>query len=228
MLTGAAVGGMALVEPASCIFSAAHIPVTLFALYRMYWHQDHRRHLAFWGVYTAVGWAGLAAWVFSALHHGTHWEWATRVDYFGALLYLTALATCAVVRGLELHDRTVRLRVVQAALAAWVLRCVSMQVWGFDYSINMALCVAMYAVHAGGWVWLALRRSNRHPQSKQILSLSVMLAACGCLELWDFPPLWGIMDAHAIWHSLTPLVTLLWHLLVVEKDLEFLTATKDK
>jgi hypothetical protein len=30
------------------------------------------------------------------------------------------------------------------------------------------------------------------------------------LEIYDFPPLWGILDAHAIWHATTVPITYLW------------------
>jgi hypothetical protein len=30
------------------------------------------------------------------------------------------------------------------------------------------------------------------------------------LEIFDFPPVWGIFDAHSIWHAATLPITYLW------------------
>ncbi len=44
---------------------------------------------------------------------------------------------------------------------------------------------------------------------------NVCLALAGLLEVFDFPPLWGILDAHALWHGLTiPIPFLLYRFLL--------------
>ena len=34
--------------------------------------------------------------------------------------------------------------------------------------------------------------------------------AAAVFELWDFPALLGVLDAHAVWHALTPPAVLMW------------------
>lgn len=43
--------------------------------------------------------------------------------------------------------------------------------------------------------------------------LGLLAAAHGAslLEVLDFPPLVGLVDAHALWHAATPLVALGWY-----------------
>ena len=43
-----------------------------------------------------------------------------------------------------------------------------------------------------------------------------MPLAAAIFELRDFPPVFGLLDAHACWHISTALLTPLWWLFVVE------------
>jgi hypothetical protein len=39
----------------------------------------------------------------------------------------------------------------------------------------------------------------------------ISIQAALLLELFDFPPIWGIFDAHSLWHATTaPLAKTLW------------------
>ena len=36
-------------------------------------------------------------------------------------------------------------------------------------------------------------------------------SACALAELMDFPPVYGLLDAHALWHCGTPATVWLWY-----------------
>ena len=51
---------------------------------------------------------------------------------------------------------------------------------------------------------------SRHPQRSSLLELVLAAHAASLLEVLDFPPLWGVLDAHSLWHACTPALTLGW------------------
>jgi hypothetical protein len=55
--------------------------------------------------------------------------------------------------------------------------------------------------------------------------VSVVLVSCAmCLEVFDFPPYKGILDAHSLWHAATiPLAPLFYQFLL--RDIELETST---
>ena len=47
--------------------------------------------------------------------------------------------------------------------------------------------------------------------------VNVLLLSFGLLEIFDFPPIFYIFDAHSIWHGLTPIITyILYNFLIKE------------
>ena len=71
------------------------------------------------------------------------------------------------------------------------------------------MCVAAGAVHS--LILLAWSFSTVHPRRVRLLGLLTAAHAASLLEVLDFPPLAGNVDAHALWHAATPLVTLGWY-----------------
>lgn len=60
-----------------------------------------------------------------------------------------------------------------------------------------------------GWViWYAMQRS-KHPYAWKILLFQFLVAISLLLEVNDFPPLFWVFDAHALWHLSTVLPTVL-------------------
>lgn len=60
-----------------------------------------------------------------------------------------------------------------------------------------------------GWViWYAMQR-NKHPYAWKILLFEILVAISLLLEVNDFPPLFWVLDAHALWHLSTVLPTVL-------------------
>lgn len=86
----------------------------------------------------------------------------------------------------------------------------------------MKVCAAMVIAQLVLWgVWAVV---SRHPARWKLLTVVVGGSLGMLLEILDFPPLWGFVDAHALWHATTiPLTYLLWSF--VRDDSEFRTST---
>jgi post-GPI attachment to proteins factor 3 len=46
---------------------------------------------------------------------------------------------------------------------------------------------------------------------RRLLTFIVAVNTCVLLELLDFPPLAGLVDAHSLWHAATIPLTTLWY-----------------
>ena len=79
----------------------------------------------------------------------------------------------------------------------------------FDYGLHMQVCVALGVLQS--LLWVSWTQATRHPQRWPLLTLVVGIHLTSLLELLDFAPVGGCLDAHALWHACTPPATLLWY-----------------
>ena len=98
---------------------------------------------------------------------------------------------------------------VACALVALAAHARYMLFVKFDYGWNMSVCLAvgvgqMAAVVA--WAYVA-----RHPARRYLAVGIGLMCACTLLEVFDFAPLAGVADAHALFHVASPPVILMWY-----------------
>ena len=72
----------------------------------------------------------------------------------------------------------------------------------------MIVCTVMGVTQLLLWSSWAL--ISRHPARLTLLLTCIGTALAMLLELYDFPPIWGIFDAHSLWHAASIPLTLLW------------------
>lgn len=58
-------------------------------------------------------------------------------------------------------------------------------------------------MNAAWWLAWCLRNRRRLPHVRKCMVVVLLLQALSLLELLDFPPLFWVLDAHAIWHIST-------------------------
>lgn len=64
------------------------------------------------------------------------------------------------------------------------------------------------------WLAWCLRNHRRLPHTRKCVAVVLLLQGLSLLELLDFPPLFWVLDAHAIWHISTIPVHVLFFRLV--------------
>ncbi|KAK4808740.1 hypothetical protein QYF61_023208 [Mycteria americana] len=70
----------------------------------------------------------------------------------------------------------------------------------FDYGYNMAANAAIGLLNLAWWLRWCLRNRPRLPHVWKCAAVVLLLQALALLELLDFPPLFWVLDAHALWH----------------------------
>lgn len=99
----------------------------------------------------------------------------------------------------------------------------------FDYTYNMIFNLAVGMVHNLLWILYSLPSSlsfirrypgcprNYRPRHAYKPALFALLTTTATgLELFDFPPWAGIIDAHSLWHLATAPIAMFWYDFLVE------------
>jgi hypothetical protein len=101
---------------------------------------------------------------------------------------------------------------------------------GFEWlnyfaDLNMKVCVAMGVAQLLIWaVWAGV---TNHPSRLKLWVAVVGGGLAILLEIYDFPPYQGFVDAHALWHATTIPLTYLWWSFAKD-DAEFRTSSLHK
>jgi hypothetical protein len=62
----------------------------------------------------------------------------------------------------------------------------------------------------------------------KIVFTMVGLVMAGLLEVFDFPPIMGLWDAHSIWHGITPLLSYSFYSFLIDDALAHVHRTKNR
>jgi hypothetical protein len=168
--------------------------------------------------YVLLAYFGMASWVFSMIFHTRDFSLTEQLDYFAAGasvlygLYYTSIRLFRMDRG---GKKT------KSILRAWTVVCISLFIahvtylkwYAWDYTYNMAANVAVGIIHNlmwSGFSFQKYRESGRAWATWPGLAVAWLILAMS-LELLDFPPLWGCLDAHSLWHLGTVAPTMIWY-----------------
>jgi hypothetical protein len=169
--------------------------------------------------YELFGYFSMASWVFSTVFHMRDFAATEQLDYFGAgasVLYSMYYASVRVFRLDRAGDPRRR-----SLLRLWTVFCCTLfaahvaylKLWRWDYGYNMTANLVVGMVHNLLWTYLSWKRWRETHQSwtvwPSMLVAWIMLVMS--LELLDFPPLWGALDAHCLWHLGTIAPAILWY-----------------
>lgn len=189
--------------------------------------------------YLAFGCFGLASWSFSMLFHTRDLALTEKLDYFAAGASVQYGLYLAVVRIFRLDTHNNQLdqdhhpdhkhrgqpaprSIAATPLRLWTALCVALYLmhvcyltcWTWDYTYNMAANVAVGVVQNLLWSAFSVRRYCR-AQRKSWTAWPGLIVAwlvlAMSLELLDFAPWRGLVDAHSLWHLATVVPTVWWY-----------------
>ncbi|KAI2614518.1 Per1-domain-containing protein [Hypoxylon fragiforme] len=187
--------------------------------------------------YELFAYLSIATWVCSAVFHTRDFKTTEQLDYFAAGAGVLYGMYYAPIRVFRLDRPTPRRR---SFVRLWSVLCASMYVahvaylklWRWNYTYNMAANVVVGLVQNSLWSYFSLRKWSRSRRTWTIWPGIVVawLMSAMSLELLDFPPLWGAIDAHSLWHLGTIGPIILWYNFLVkdaQDDLATIAKTKD-
>ncbi|XP_006832621.1 PREDICTED: post-GPI attachment to proteins factor 3 isoform X2 [Chrysochloris asiatica] len=98
----------------------------------------------------------------------------------------------------------------------------------FDYGYNLVANVAIGLVNMLWWLAWCLWNCRQLPHVHKCMVVVLLLQALALLELLDFPPLFWVLDAHAIWHISTIPVHVLFFSFLEDDSLYLLKESEAK
>jgi len=157
---------------------------------------------------------GINTWWWSTVFHARDTWWTERLDYHGATLLLVAYAWIAVLR---LYISVFKVNYYHASMAALIVFGVSfchhvylMNTSVFDYGYNMKYNAFIFVVQLSTWFMYAYHRRHCKHVLK-VIKFQMMLSLAATFEIFDFPPFFLLIDAHAVWHLLTIFLGFYWY-----------------
>ena len=166
-------------------------------------------------LYMFFGVLGMIVWTWSSLFHARDFNWTEKGDYFAAVGGLIYVLFLSAVRAFKITRTSHQVYLLLSGFTFFVFHVLYLSLWPFDYTYNMAAGVTIGVLSNVFWLyWYFTHRRKRAYAWKQgLFILGITLAMS--MEVLDFPPIWGMLDAHALWHGLTvPLVPLHYSFLV--------------
>jgi hypothetical protein len=168
--------------------------------------------------YVAFGYFGYASWIFSMIFHTRDFDVTEKLDYFAAGASIFYGLYYTPVRVFRLDEPTA---VKQSLLRVWTVICGGLftahvsylTFWRWDYTYNMIANVVAGVVQNLLWSAFSLwsyRRLQKTWAAWPGLIVAWIIMAMS-LELLDFPPIWGMVDAHSLWHLGTVGPTIWWY-----------------
>jgi hypothetical protein len=204
-----------LQEPASVAFSVLNLLVHFQGfssfLVLIYYKLPSRikgPYYEYVGLWTIFGLLSMNSWIWSTVFHSRDMTFTEMLDYSSAIALIGYSLLLAIIRTGNLRAEAPRVMVAAPIIAFISTHILYLNLYKFDYNLNMIICVVIGACQL--LIWATWGFITKHPARYKLWTVIFGAAFAMLLEVFDFPPLWGIFDAHAIWHAATLPITYLW------------------
>eukprot|EP00249_Psilotum_nudum_P011715 c23341_g3_i1 orf=256-1335(+) len=222
---------LSLQEPASVAFSVAnfamHLQGWISFLVLVYYklpqrHQGKKSpYYEYTDIWIIYGLLSMNSWFWSAWFHSRDMDITEKLDYSSAVALIGYTLILAVIRTFNLRIEASRVMAAAPIIAFVTTHILYLNLYEFDYGLNMKVCVAMATIQLILWTcWGAI---SLHPARFKLWFIVIAGALAMLLEIYDFPPILGIYDAHSLWHALTIPLTYMWWSFIKE-DATFRTS----
>lgn len=172
-----------------------------------------------WHVYAILS---MNSWFWSAIFHGRYVELTENLYYSSRVALLGFSLVVSIIRSLNVTAEAARVMVAAPLIAFVTTHILFLNLVELDYGLNMTVVVVIAMAQLLFWTILAVR--SHHPSHWKLWMVVVGGSLALLLEIIDFPPYKGLIDAHALWQAISvPLTYMLWSF--VCDDAEFTTST---
>jgi post-GPI attachment to proteins factor 3 len=154
----------------------------------------------------------MGAWISSSVFHARETWWSERLDYYSGNLAMAWMVYTSIARAatplVPMH-RACLITLSGAVLSSVVGGNMVLNYPVINYGRNMAMMIGLLCAHTLAWLSSCMASPASH---NRLFYISAALTyGAGLLEIWDFPPIFGSLDAHALWHGATPPLTYLFY-----------------
>ncbi|KAK9761088.1 hypothetical protein K7432_014267 [Basidiobolus ranarum] len=158
---------------------------------------------------------GMNAWLWSSVFHSRDTSLTEKLDYFSAALTILYGLFLSVLRVTHTVTRKRQLFIGILHIIPFLLHISYLSFYHFDYDYNMKANVGIGILHNISWSILAIN-SPGHPYRWRPVVSALLLTMAMSLELFDFPPIFKVFDAHSLWHAATVPIICYWYTFLIE------------
>lgn len=213
---------LGLEEPASVIFSLLNaVPHICYfrVTIREYFSSEAaniRCYITPWLLCYSV--VACFCWISSAIYHSKKTFYTTQLDLISALAFISFGLFIALRRIAGRNVTSLQVSSVAVAmLSTWAYRAYYMAQGLVRFDSHMNTSIGIVVLTTGLWLMWILNAqcisTDRRGLSVKYLCLlcQVWLICASALEIFDFPPYFGVFDAHSLWHAVTIPLGFLWY-----------------
>lgn len=208
-----------LEEPASVVFSIFNAIPHMFYFVRSISAPSHTSapcYITPW--LRAYSITACICWLSSAIYHSKKTFNTTQLDLVTALGFIAFGLFMALRRIAGHKTRGVHVKLCFTTMfLCWAYRAYHMTQGMVRFDSHMMVCIAIVILTTVLWLsWiLHARFLSPNPEGLSVkylcLLCQVWLICASALEVFDFPPYFGVFDAHSLWHAATVPLGFLWY-----------------
>uniref|UniRef100_A0A2P2JM16 Post-GPI attachment to proteins factor 3 n=1 Tax=Rhizophora mucronata TaxID=61149 RepID=A0A2P2JM16_RHIMU len=192
-------------EPVSVVFSALNLAMhfhgwlSFFILlyYKLPLKKEKKAYYEYATLWHIYGLLSMNSWFWSSVFHARDVDLTEKLDYSSAVALLGYSLILAILRCFNVRDEAGRVMVSAPLVAFVTTHILFINVFRLDYVAQLLL-------------WATWAGVTRHPSRWKLWAVVLGGGLAMLLEIYDFPPYRGFVDAHALWHATTIPLTYLW------------------
>lgn len=157
-------------------------------------------------------------WLSSATYHSKKTFHTTQLDLITALGFIAFGLFMALRRIVGNSVRGVYIwALFSLMVAGWACRAYFMMLGLVSFGSHMSVSISIVVVTTILWLLWILHAQFLSPHREGLgvkylcLLCQVWLICASALEVFDFPPYFGVFDAHSLWHAATVPLGFLWY-----------------
>eukprot|EP00039_Didymoeca_costata_P012677 m.183616 g.183616 ORF g.183616 m.183616 type:complete len:331 (+) comp15547_c0_seq2:4167-5159(+) len=204
---------LGLQEPASVLFSFLNLWVVLDIFSKI--KQRDSRENEYRNLWLVNYILNIVAWVASITFHTRDITITERLDYFAATLSImfTFYASIIQILGIKFLVLIGTPMCIAYCMHVTYLMTADYFDYGWNMKFNAIPVVSMIPLWSLRWAFYR----RKEPHVWKACAFVIMLPFAAACEVFDFPPLWNFLDAHALWHALTIPLGYLWGQFVLDQ-----------
>jgi hypothetical protein len=157
---------------------------------------------------------GVIAFMFSAIFHCRDMPMTEKLDYAGAFIFALSLFAGMISCVLESYGKFSPVTYHALNILLFIFAIGHLYyLFGikFNYGWNMNVIISISILMGLLSIIFAFRKNFQNGAWKVATSCVLALLFGLFFEVFDFPPIWLLIDAHSCWHAATGLITFLFY-----------------
>nr|SVE80146.1 EOG090X0702 [Daphnia magna] len=203
-------------EPAATLFSILNLVGHVVMIKRF--RKEVRPSAPFYRMTHYFCFICCHAWLWSTIFHIRDVRFTEIMDYLGAFSMVLFSVYHFLSRVLAFESRSFQYSLFFGIAIGFYFVYHSYTTFfvKMDYGYNMLINIAFGAVNILGWSIWCFKFYKRRPYVKQCAAFVALVAFTTLFEVLDFPPLFWVLDAHALWHLSTAPLAILWYKFLID------------